>query len=453
MRRTSWNKDEGGQAVVLIAITFLALIMAVGLAIDAGQLYVARRTMQEAADAAAYAGAVVRYQGGSVVQARSAAMDDATRNGYTCQLISCGALSDTPNGFSVVVEAPPGTGSTFEGNDQYVRVIISGAVRTALVPAQSVLSTISVRGTAGSGPLNNGYAIMALDRGNVQKSFYADNNADIHLTGGGILVNSTNSRAAWSDQCNSARFNIEAPFGTDVAGTGYGCFPSTGDGLANNRPKQADPLSGTAKPNIGVLTTYNTTGTGNPRTIDPGFYTVELGGAGTNTIYLNPGIYVLTRGINTSGNADLISNAGGVFIYNTYPTYPATFRPGIDECGEINLSGNSVTTLSAMSSSYVLTLDPNGPNVYPDAQEWNYVNFLVYQDPACTNVMEIGGNGIFAGTGTIYVPTGSFVFDGNNATLTGSQLVANTVNIQSGNITINFDGGNTAQPNLPRLSE
>jgi len=27
------------------------------------------------------------------------------------------------------------------------------------------------------------------------------------------------------------------------------------------------------------------------------------------------------------------------------------------------------------------------------------------------------------------------------------------VNIQSGNITINFDGGNTAQPNLPRLSE
>jgi len=142
-----------------------------------------------------------------------------------------------------------------------------------------------------------------------------------------------------------------------------------------------------------------------------------------------------------------------VFIYNTYPTYPATFRPGIDECGEINLSGNSVTTLSAMSSSYVLTLDPNGPNVYPDAQEWNYVNFLVYQDPACTNVMEIGGNGIFAGTGTIYVPTGSFVFDGNNATLTGSQLVANTVNIQSGNITINFDGGNTAQPNLPRLSE
>ena len=124
----------------------------------------------------------------------------------------------------------------------------------------------------------------------------------------------------------------------------------------------------------------------------------------------------------------------------------------------LNMNGDAVrneliSTLGAMTNAYVYTLDPNGPNVEPDAQEWNYVNFLVYQDPACTNTMEIGGNGIFAGTGTIYVPTGSFVFDGNNATLTGSQLVANTVNIQSGNITINFDGGNTAQPNLPRLSE
>ena len=56
MRNVSFwrgGSSEGGQAVVLIAIVFLALTMAVGLAIDAGQLYSARRTMQEAADAAA----------------------------------------------------------------------------------------------------------------------------------------------------------------------------------------------------------------------------------------------------------------------------------------------------------------------------------------------------------------------------------------------------------------
>jgi hypothetical protein len=334
-----------------------------------------------------------------------------------------------------------------------VRVIITGPVRTALVPAQSILSQITVKGTAGSGPLNNGYAIMALDRGNVEKSFYADNNAYIHLTGGGILVNSSNSRAAWSDQCNSAQFSIEAPFGTDVVGTGYGCFPSTGDGLDNGQPPQADPLGGTLKPSTSGMTTYSSVSCNPSCTIDPGVYTTELGGAGATTIYMNPGIYVLKGGINTSGNADIISNTGGVFIFNTHTNYPGAFRSGIDSCGEINLSGNSVTTLSAMTSTYVLTLDPDGQNGLNDVQEWNYLNFLVFQDPACTNTMEIAGNGIFAGTGTIYVPSGGFVFDGNNATLTGSQLVAKNVNIQSGNITINFDDGNTAQPVLPRLSE
>src|SRR5260221_5472870 len=77
------REGEGGQAIILIAISFLALLMAVGLAIDAGQLFVARRTIQEAADAASYAGAVLRYQAGSVPAARLAAVADAKRNGFT----------------------------------------------------------------------------------------------------------------------------------------------------------------------------------------------------------------------------------------------------------------------------------------------------------------------------------------------------------------------------------
>ena len=61
----------------------MALLFAVGLAIDAGQLYSAKRTIQEAADSAAFAGAVVLYQGGTSGQAIQAAKDDATRNGFT----------------------------------------------------------------------------------------------------------------------------------------------------------------------------------------------------------------------------------------------------------------------------------------------------------------------------------------------------------------------------------
>ena len=74
---------ELGQAVVLIAIVLLGMLMMVGLAIDAGQLYSARRAMQEAADAAAYAAAVTLYQGGTQTQAFATAAVDSTTNGFT----------------------------------------------------------------------------------------------------------------------------------------------------------------------------------------------------------------------------------------------------------------------------------------------------------------------------------------------------------------------------------
>lgn len=433
MTRSFWRGRDGerGQAVVLIAITFLTLTMAVGLAIDAGQLFVARRTMQEAADAGAYAGAVVRYQGGSVVQARSAAIADVTTNGFT----------DGVNSFTVTVNAPP-TSGLYNGNDKYVEVIIQGPVKTALVPAQSSFTTVRVRGVAGAEPLNNGFAIMALDRGNTPSALIAGPNADIHLTGGGILVNSSSATAGNSSQCTTSRFTISLPYGTAVNGGASGCFPTTGSGLATAQPQQADPLAGFPKPSTTGMTTYNTMAA----TINPGIYTVQVGGAGNTTVNLNPGIYILKNGINASGNADLISNAGGVFIYNTHTNYPNAFRPGIDTCGPLNLSGNAVTNVSAMTSAYVATLGAG-------AQEAQYVNFLVYQDPACTNTMTIAGNGAFMGTGTIYIPTAPFVFSGNNATLTGSQLIAKTVNLENGNITINFDANNTAQPILPRLVE
>src|SRR5207245_534242 len=61
-RRFFGRDEEEGQALILFAILMLALLFAVGLAIDAGQLYTAKRTEQEAADAAAFAGAVVIYQ-------------------------------------------------------------------------------------------------------------------------------------------------------------------------------------------------------------------------------------------------------------------------------------------------------------------------------------------------------------------------------------------------------
>ena len=426
-----FSRDEGGQAIVLGALMFMTLLFAVGLAIDAGQLFVAKRTQQEAADAATFAGAIVIYQAGAnppslatVNAAKAAAVADATRNGYT----------DGVDNTTVFVVSPPTSGA-YAGNVNHVEVIITRQVRTSLVPAEALLNPVRARSVGGAEPLNNGYAIMALNRGNVPGAFIDQNNADIHLIGGGILVNSTSPSAASNSQTDCNRFtisggsvNINGSSGSAWPSTCTPAFPSVNTGVA----QQPDPFAGFPPPWSIVLPICPSLAacrdlSGNQT---PGIYQVSLGGAGNTTLTLNSGIYVLENGINASGNADIVSGPGGVFIYNTTANYP---NPG-GGCSGLKLAGNAVSNLAPMTTG-------------------TYANLLVYQDPACSAGMTIAGNGTFTATGTIYVPSAPFTFNGNNATLTGSQLIANTVNIQNGNITIDYTGGTTSQPILPRIAE
>ena len=57
-----WRRDEGGQALILIAAALGGLLLGIGLALDTGQLFVARRAAQTAADAGAWAGAALELR-------------------------------------------------------------------------------------------------------------------------------------------------------------------------------------------------------------------------------------------------------------------------------------------------------------------------------------------------------------------------------------------------------
>ena len=411
--------SERGQAVVLVGITLSAMLMAAGLAIDAGQLFVARRTMQEAADAGAYAGAVVLYQGGTTTEAADAAVADVARNGYT---------HDGDGGLTkVYVYAPPASGP-HALDTKYVEVIITTQVRTTLVPAQAQLNHVRVRGVAGAEPLNNGYAIMALDRGNTEKAIQVQSGGVVNVSGAGILVNSTNAQAAYAWAGSSISVSPPETYGTEVSGGTAGTWPQPTVGTGIQRP---DPFAILPPPSTTGMTVYTSlpapVGSSPPTiTLNPGVYNVAISGAGGTKIVMTTGIYVVKKGINGAGNADLVSGAGGVFIYNTLDSSGS--------CSSIRLTGNASSDLSPM------TTPP-------------YAGLLFYQDRACTADFTIAGNGFLTAAGTIYLPTAKFVMDGSNATLTGSQLVANTVDIQNGTINISFSSGTTAQPILPRLSE
>ncbi len=425
-----------------------ALLFAVGLAIDAGQLYAAKRTEQEAADAAAFAGAVVIYQSAAPCNAAcasnaiAAARTDATTNGYSgaCAITTSGVCTNAATLTTVEVNYPPLSGS-YQGDLRHVEVIITRQVKTALVPAEAVFNPVRARGVAGAEPLQNNYAVMALNRGNVAGAFNASSNANLHLTGGGILVNSTNGSAAMNDQNNPSKFTIQSPYSLDVTGqaTGFwGWIPvnaghaQVADPFAGfPRPSTAGPdgIAGTAD-DLPICNNLSSCQDGSGNQI-PGVYRTNLGGAGGTDLVLNPGVYILDEGMDTGGNASVTGS--NVFIYNTYSSYPAPLV-GAANCEQVNLQGNATTTLTAQTTG-------------------TWANLLVYQDPVCTDLMRIGGNGTFIGTGSIYLPNAGFRFEGNPSTLNGSQLIAQTVDVQNGNLTINYNGSTTAQPILPRLAE
>jgi len=84
--------DEQGATLLWVSLTMVALIAMLALVIDGGYAYAQRRRMQNAADAAAVAGAYVRALDGSEAQVDSAVHQYATAN--AAEVVSWTYLND-----------------------------------------------------------------------------------------------------------------------------------------------------------------------------------------------------------------------------------------------------------------------------------------------------------------------------------------------------------------------
>jgi len=439
-------EGSSGQAIVMVAIVFMTLMFAVGLALDAGQLFSAKRTQQEAADAGAFAGAVVLYQNGTVLQATAAAIADAAKNGFVNGVNN---TTVTVNGSTVASSNAPTSGPyAGESPVKHVEVVIVRQVKTTLVPAEAAFNPVRARGVAGAEPLNNGYALIALDAACTPGALDVEDNINLHLTGGGILVNSCSPQAVDGMESGDDITVNPSTRGLDIVGTATGStFPP---GLVVNMrvPVQADPFAGTAEPTN--LKSYNGTSSlptdpgvipGTTKTVPEGIFTSNL-----NSVSLCHGIYILKNGL--GGDIDRDTNPlhldpntltpcdGKVFIFNTLTNFPNAGGT----CGRIGQNGNHPITIRPMD-----TIPATGN------QAW--VNFQIFQDPNCTVAMDIGGEQTLDASGTIYVPNAALIMEGNPSTIDGGQFVAKTLSIQNGNMNINYSAGNTAQPVTPRLAE
>jgi Flp pilus assembly protein TadG len=437
--RHFWSHDgQGGQAVVLVGISFMALLFAVGLAIDAGQLFVAKRTMQEAADAASFAGSIQLYLGGTQVQARAAAVADATLNGFT----------DGANGVTVTVNAPPTSGAYL--NDALsVEVIIVQQVKTSLVPAEAAFNPVRARSVAQSAPFQSGFAIVSLHPG-------AGPCITVSSSGGIVVPEASGPPArggAVQANCTGTAVNLSGsggindPIGVYSVGTISNSGRVTGN-IIQPAPKQRDPFAGFPKPPASTPYVSNSqltvpSSACNPATpLQPGVYN---GGIVDNqdpatcpNVYLGTGVFVLRGGgLNQNaqnGGTIKVVPGGGAMIFNTHSAYPGT--PGT--CGDIIASQGGVIDIQSMTA----------------AQSPQYHGMAIYQDAACTNTITIQSNGALNAHGTLYAPSATFQIESQSSGTIDAQIVVDNINIaSSGTLTVNYTPSGSAQTSLPSLVE
>ena len=106
MRR--FIRDESGQVAPIVAVSLLGLMAIVGLVVDGGLMFSARRNIQATVDAAARAGAMsidedeVRASGGDNVRLDGEAAEIAVRR-YLAEIGFAGSIEVAANAESVTV--------------------------------------------------------------------------------------------------------------------------------------------------------------------------------------------------------------------------------------------------------------------------------------------------------------------------------------------------------------
>jgi hypothetical protein len=400
------RNGEKGSILVLGALSLILLTAFMGLALDASYMYFHKRTMQTAADAGAYAGALEKMRNSG--NEAAAAKNDTALNGFT----------DGTDNVAVTVNNPPKAGSQV-GNSSFVEVVVTHPQPTWFMRVLSFNSvTVAARAVAGVGGTGNGcvYALNQ-DTSNSNNGFFANgttnssfscgvfSNSNFRVTGGGCVVtptvsyNGTYSNSNTSGNCGPANVGqgvpIVDPLASKYSIPSYSKCDQTGY-------------------------TVNSKGT---TTIPPGVYCggITINGAATSVVFSPPGNYILvgggmsiTSGVNVSGT--------GVTFFNTYDKS--------NKYGAISINGGSGTVIT-------LTAPTSG----------TYKALLFYQDPtvswAANNGSTIGGSGTAQYDGMIYFPTTDLTYAGTSGTTTAdttgsTMLVGYNVKI-AGTATVNAD--------------
>lgn len=419
--------------MVLLVLGFVVLLGFVALAIDGGMLYSDRRIAQNAADAAALAGAGAAGQelktlyvddwdcGSGFNPAINDAQDASVDHALTNQFVITRTLGITEN----VVTVTCNTGGNVVDNYLDVRVRIdkeTPATFSHLIFGGSLANTVeAVARVLPKLPFAGGASIVSLTNNcgsHFDKGIVFGGNGDTHIFGGGIHSNSCLT-------LNGASGNIDV--------NGGGIDYDVDDTYKNNGGMTISPSPGTTVDKVYIDSFLDVCAnipaapaSGNPGVLLPGRYNHIISINNNQTKTMRSGLYCLQNGIRVNGGGTLQSEVLG-----------GTTEGGVTIVvmnGNFDVAGNATVKLKAPSP---------GCDALPDAYGLTcplaIPGMLIYLPPGSNGNVKIAGTSDSEYTGTIYAPDGVIDVGGTTSTIADiwTQLVASSILIH-GDTTLNI---------------
>jgi hypothetical protein len=386
-------RDESGATLLTALLGLTVLLGFAGLALDAGLAYTARRAAQNAADSAAYSGAVAVMAG------------DSDPVGHVLVVAKGYGLVDGVDGVAITVNHPPTSGPT-AGDRKAVEVIVSR-------PAGDILAMFSgspplIRARA-VGVAGIGACIIALDpAGNPGLSLQGS--PSVNLVNCSAYVDSAKPQAVTTGGSGS----MQARSVEIVGGYQAGSRITTTEGIHTGVPPIVDPYADVPAPSYSGCTYANESISGGAtRNYATGASpTVFCGGLQVNansTANFAPGVYVIKGKLNFAGGSHI--RGSGVTLYLT------------GGAASVQINGGADVQISAPVS---------GPTA----------GLVLFQDRASpSGSVSLNGGATQVYTGALYFPGQTVSFNGGTSVSTGEclQIVAGVIQF-SGNSQLSLDG-------------
>ena len=477
-------RREPGQAVVLVAIAAVVLSGIVMLALDGGGIYLDRRQMQNAADAAALAGAEALM---SVPQSYAAVHTKAmniivmnlpgtTKPGDFAPSASqrrypTSGTQGIGAGYSIVFSVPSAT--TFQ-------VVVFHVHPVAFAPIHGFASTLTLQTVATAENATVPYAIVLL-----QDSYRADY-ADLKFNGessrltlkraagvsgdkGGVFSNASidsgegtiefspcaQAGDLWAfDEDEANARNIQHGVVGSQAGGAGSCDEPPLDYPLVPISKLSDP--GYPEPPVSSTVYGAVNNPSGTIYLCPGTYDGSIVNRGT--IILMPGVYRINGSVSLSGNTgssfgtangstQFPPPAGATTNCALTPAPPADGDYGaIIEMVPSNAGGSSCNTNQfSLTGQQTITLTSslkfNNISLYvePIAPNWQSVCGAA---PYGSHVVDIAGQADYSIQGVLYGPADNMTVSGNSSSAGVGQIIAWTMTVGgNGTLTETYDPG------------